>query len=523
MIRQLDVTDSRIRLEPSLIEGRSSVDILISGHRVWSIDLLSAPLPENGLKEWPAPLLPFLRGTAEIQLVDSSSGEELAARQVCFAGSQEPIAIVDAHGRWLAVNKWGRLGKSFAGAEEGLRDRLLDHLDDLVAFCESRDLRPFVVGGTLLGAVREGEILGHDDDADLAYLSRHTHPSDLALENFQIERELEARGIEIVRHSTAHLQLTFRTSDGKVDGYVDLFTAFFREDGTINQPFHVRGEMAESSMLPFSTVTLEDRSYPAPAVPEDWLVVNYDENWRTPLPGYKLRTPRATQRRFRNWFGSFNFQRDFWEERYEDVSTGVRPASQDAGAASRLAELIPPGGRVMDLGCGDGADTLWLATHGFDVTAVDYSPNALMLTRQRLDAAGADATLVRANLNEIRDCAGLITRLTADPEPTHLLVSHLLERLGHLGRRQVLRLLRQVVRHGGTVLIVMDTVPAADVSFRDPSTWHLELQELRRELAAFGLDIGPPSRRQAYRRDRRRRTLVLPLTSLSASSEGSSS
>ncbi|MBM9461934.1 methyltransferase domain-containing protein [Aeromicrobium sp. YIM 150415] len=523
MTRQLDVTENHIRLEPSLIEGRSSVDVLISGHRVWSIDLLSTPPPADGLREWPAPLLPFLRGTAEIELVDSSSGEAFAARSVCFAGSQEPIAVVDSHGRWLAVNKWGRLGKSFAGSEEGLRDRLLDHLDDLVIFCESRKLRPFIVGGTLLGAVREGRILGHDDDADLAYLSRHTHPSDLALESFGIERELEARGIEIVRHSTAHLQLTFRTADGKVDGYVDLFTAFFREDGTINQPFHVRGEMAESSMLPFSTVTLEGRTYPAPAVPEDWLVINYDENWRTPLPGYKLRTPRATQRRFRNWFGSFNFQRDFWEERYEDVHTGARPSSQDANTARRLTKLIPPGSHVVDLGCGDGADTVWLASHGFDVTAVDYSPNALMLTRQRLDAADADATLVRANLNDLRACADLIAELTAGPRPAHVLVSHLLERLGHVGREQVLRVLRQVVRRGGTVLVRMDTLPAADVSFRDPSTWHLELPKLRRELAAVGLDAGPLSRPRAHRRDRRRRTLVFPIVPLPASSEGTSS
>ena len=517
MTRQFDVSETHIRLEPSLIAGRSSVDVLISDHRVWSIDLISTPSPEDGRREWPAALAPYLRGTAEIRLVDSITGEDLATQQVCLQGSPEPIMVVDAQGRWLAVNKWGRLGKSFAGSEEGLRERLLDHLDDLVAFCEARNLRPFIVGGTLLGAVREGKILGHDDDADLAYLSRHTHPSDLALESFEIERELVARGIEIVRHSTAHLQLTFRTADGKVDGYVDLFTAFFREDGTINQPFHVRGPMAESGMLPFSRVTLEGRTYPAPAVPEDWLVINYDENWRTPLPGYKLRTPRSTQRRFRNWFGSFNFQRDFWEERYEEIGSGDLPASRDARAARELAELIAPGSRVLDLGCGDGADTLWLATHGFQVTGVDYSPNALRVTRDRLDAARADATLKRSNLNELRDCAELITLLGDGPGTSHVLVSHLLERLGHLGRRQVLHVLGQVVRRGGTVLVVMDTVPAPDVTFRDPSTWHLELDVLRHELADIGLDTGPPRRL-----DRRRRTIAFELT-LPQAREGTTS
>jgi len=513
------VTKDHLSLDPALVAGRSSIDVVINGHRVWSMDLVAEPLPAGGVKRWPMALRPYLDGRAEMLLVDSASGEEIAERVVRFGRSSNPVTVMDSQGRWLAVNKWGRMGKSFAGADEGLRERLLDRLDELVVFCEKRELRPFVVGGTLLGAVRGGEILGHDDDADLAYLSRHRHPSDLALESFAIERELVGLGIEVVRHSAAHLQLTFRACSGKVDGYVDLFTAFFRDDGTVNQPFHVRGPMAESSMLPFSTVTLEGRSYPAPAVPEDWLVVNYDENWRTPLPGYRLQTPRATQRRFRNWFGSLNFQRDFWEDRYDDVGEGVYPRQEDVRAARHLAGQVPAGSRVLDLGCGDGAATAWLSSHGFDVTAVDYAPNALARTRERLRAEGAEATLARYNLNDFRDRAELLGRL-AGAEPAHVIASHLLERMGHLGRQGVLRLLRQTVRRGGRVVIVIDSRPAWNLTFTDPSTWHLAMRDLTGELSSCGLMIVNQRRLREKPRDRKRRPILFELAPSPESMEG---
>jgi SAM-dependent methyltransferase len=43
-----------------------------------------------------------------------------------------------------------------------------------------------------------------------------------------------------------------------------------------------------------------------------------------------------------------------------------------------------PPGRALDVGCGEGADALWLARCGWQVTAVDISPTALHR------AAGAD-------------------------------------------------------------------------------------------------------------------------------------
>jgi SAM-dependent methyltransferase len=50
---------------------------------------------------------------------------------------------------------------------------------------------------------------------------------------------------------------------------------------------------------------------------------------------------------------------------------------------------LPPG-LALDAGCGHGAETLWLAAHGWRVTAVDFSTSALAHARSTADALGPE-------------------------------------------------------------------------------------------------------------------------------------
>lgn len=64
----------------------------------------------------------------------------------------------------------------------------------------------------------------------------------------------------------------------------------------------------------------------------------------------------------------------FWDARYRETD---RAWSGRANAAlEREAATLAPG-RALDLGSGEGGDTLWLAQRGWQVTAVDISPTAL--------------------------------------------------------------------------------------------------------------------------------------------------
>lgn len=61
-------------------------------------------------------------------------------------------------------------------------------------------------------------------------------------------------------------------------------------------------------------------------------------------------------------------------------------------------EEVPAGARVLDLGCGTGRIALGLAARGCRVTGVDLSSAMLRQTAKRLDRAGYDAQLVRADI-----------------------------------------------------------------------------------------------------------------------------
>jgi SAM-dependent methyltransferase len=59
-----------------------------------------------------------------------------------------------------------------------------------------------------------------------------------------------------------------------------------------------------------------------------------------------------------------------WDERYA-TSELVWSATPNQFVEAELSDLKP--GRALDVACGEGRNTLWLADRGWDVTAVDFS------------------------------------------------------------------------------------------------------------------------------------------------------
>lgn len=66
-----------------------------------------------------------------------------------------------------------------------------------------------------------------------------------------------------------------------------------------------------------------------------------------------------------------------------------------------FVENNPPG-RSLDLGCGTGTNTIYLAQKGWDATGVDFVPRAIATAKKKADAVGASPRLM----------VGDVTRLT---------------------------------------------------------------------------------------------------------------
>jgi SAM-dependent methyltransferase len=72
------------------------------------------------------------------------------------------------------------------------------------------------------------------------------------------------------------------------------------------------------------------------------------------------------------------FDGAFWDERYRS-RTAVWSGDPNAQLVDEVSGLSP--GSALDVGCGEGADAIWLAQRGWRVTAADISSVALERAR----------------------------------------------------------------------------------------------------------------------------------------------
>jgi SAM-dependent methyltransferase len=80
------------------------------------------------------------------------------------------------------------------------------------------------------------------------------------------------------------------------------------------------------------------------------------------------------------------FDHDFWEQHWQQRgSMGSSPPNPYL--ARELGDLPP--GTALDAGCGAGAEAIWLAAHGWQVTAADISAGALARAADRAAASTA--------------------------------------------------------------------------------------------------------------------------------------
>jgi SAM-dependent methyltransferase len=69
----------------------------------------------------------------------------------------------------------------------------------------------------------------------------------------------------------------------------------------------------------------------------------------------------------------------------------------------RLVKSETTAGRALDLGCGTGTDSIYLAQHGWEVTGVDMVPKALAIARRKAEAAGVHPRFVEGDVTRLQD------------------------------------------------------------------------------------------------------------------------
>jgi len=60
-------------------------------------------------------------------------------------------------------------------------------------------------------------------------------------------------------------------------------------------------------------------------------------------------------------------------------------------------------GRALDLGCGTGTDSIYLASQGWEATGVDFAPQAIAMARSRAAASGSSASFAAGDVTRLRE------------------------------------------------------------------------------------------------------------------------
>ncbi|MDR7253129.1 SAM-dependent methyltransferase [Nocardioides sp. BE266] len=126
-----------------------------------------------------------------------------------------------------------------------------------------------------------------------------------------------------------------------------------------------------------------------------------------------------------------------WDERYGDQA--MWSGHPNEALVREVADMTPR--TALDVGCGEGADAIWLALRGWRVDALDVSGKALDRAREAAEQAGVEVRWLHHGLEDLPD------------ESAYDLVSVFYPALLRADG-SVLDVLLDAVAEGGTLLVV---------------------------------------------------------------------
>jgi SAM-dependent methyltransferase len=486
-----------VRVDDRGIWFRSSVDdvvdVCFDGRRVWSFWLVrdSEPRGPERLAAWPPPLQRFLVGSTRVSLIAHVAGATLYDEEVSLGSGDGRIAVVNDEGKPLGLDKSNRLSQTFDTRSPEQVAPLLDAIAEVLDALREAGTDAFLAYGTLLGAVREGALIGHDSDADLGYLSPYSHPVDVIRESFALQRRVAELGYETYRYSGFAFRVDVAESDGSKRG-LDVFGGFIAEPvGDGPAMLYLMGEIGapfrRDWIYPLTTATLEGRTFPVPADPERLLVATYGPGWRVPDPAYHFETARPTVRRLNGWFRGIRVLRSEWERKHSRTRRKL-PARTATALAALVVERDGVPAQVVDVGTGRGRDALWFARQGARVTALDFVPWASRAVQDTAAAEDLDLTVRDLNLLSLRSWLAEGTRLAHTPGPRTILARHLADALTPVARDAAWRLCDMALRDGGRLYLEFCTGPGAPRGEGDLLA-PVPAETVAAELAAHGAVI----------------------------------
>ena len=187
-----------------------------------------------------------------------------------------------------------------------------------------------------------------------------------------------------------------------------------------------------------------------------------------------------------------------WDQRYRESERLWSGKVNDAVAA--FAQRLTPG-TALDIGCGEGADVIWLAQHGWRATGIDISQVAIQRATEAARAQGVpegQAEFIAADLTDWQA-----------PQQFDLVVAAFLHSHGEIDRGAALQTAQNVVAPNGHLLVVShatfppwaqarhDENAEHEMHGHDMTTPESELQLLQLDADEWSVEAAEIQSRQA--------------------------
>ena len=182
----------------------------------------------------------------------------------------------------------GKYSKDFTSADiDSIIEQTKAVMDKLSVY--GRDV--FANSGTLLGIVRQGTLLAHDNDVDLGVLLQADNEADAAAEWLALSDRMIADGVAVQRSEWSHVTLKLH----KIGMFgVDLFPAWIDASGRLYVYPHTFGNLTGDQLLPLRRDAATALATPRDA--EAMLASNYGNDWRIPNEGWAFDWPGARKK-----------------------------------------------------------------------------------------------------------------------------------------------------------------------------------------------------------------------------------
>jgi Glycerophosphoryl diester phosphodiesterase len=161
------------------------------------------------------------------------------------------------------------------------KDAILQRMREVIEILSGVGVTTMLGYGTLLGAVRDGAFLPHDDDVDLMIFDGASSEEEAVACKNKVIEALAKRGIGARESGFGHLHIIGNDP-------IDIFPIWQEGDRAYlaMESLRVR-DVPFDQLFPVTAVNLYGQAFPAPAKPEAFLANRYGEGWRYPDPYYE--------------------------------------------------------------------------------------------------------------------------------------------------------------------------------------------------------------------------------------------